>query len=817
MKKIAFLSGLISGLLTSGFILPAVAQVTSDGTTNTTVNPNGNNFDILNGIQKGNNLFHSFKEFSIPTGASATFNNSNDVVNIINRVTGGNISNIDGLIKASGNANLFLINPAGIIFGENASLDIGGSFFGSTAESILFEDGFEFSAVNPEEKPLLTVSLPVGLQMGTNSGNITALGNGHQLSTSPREINRNNNTEGLRVQPGRTLALIGGDVTLTGAILTAEEGRIELGSVRESKLAIATAVDRGLAVDYAEVADLGEIRFQQKALVDVSGDSAGAIQIRGEQISFSDSSVLLSQNQGTQAGGEIRVDVTDLLEIVGYNPSTGIRSGVFSETLSTGAGSDITVNARRLIVRNGGAITNQTFGIGDSGDIKIQASEFVEVKDFNFTSFNQVNMTNFLLDVFSVTNSTGAGGDVTISTPQLSLTNGGVIGSVTRGDGVGGSLEIDADRIEISGNSSFRPTVLSTSSLLSGNAGNLKIKTRTLAVRNSGLVSSSAVGRGNAGSVKIDASESVTASGKVPGARSSSQIRSAVIMINPSSPIVPQGKGGSVIINTPFLNVTEGASVSVTNQGIGDAGTIKVNADSILLNNEGKIAASTASGEGGNIDLQVRDFLELRRQSAIEAEAAGTAGNGGNLNINSPVIAGFENSDIIANAVEGNGGNIDIITQGIFGLEFRDELTEESDITASSQFGVNGTVKINNIGIDPSSGLIELSAELVDSSQQISTGCASQAGSSFVATGRGGIAKNPNQQVDVNLTWSDIRDLSAFRQQNNNIQATQISNKPAIVEATGFIRNQNGEIELVAAQNTRFQTNQVANCSGLGT
>ena len=140
MKGKDFLPGFISGFLCLGIIFPAASQVASDKTTNTTVNQNGNNFNILNGIQKGNNLFHSFQEFSISTGGSAIFKNSTDVVNIINRVTGGNISNIDGLIKANGNANLFLINPQGIIFRENAHLDIGGSFLGSTAESILFED-----------------------------------------------------------------------------------------------------------------------------------------------------------------------------------------------------------------------------------------------------------------------------------------------------------------------------------------------------------------------------------------------------------------------------------------------------------------------------------------------------------------------------------------------------------------------------------------------------------------------------------------------------------------------------------------------------
>ena len=207
----------------------------------------------------------------------------------------------------------------------------------------------------------------------------------------------------------------------------------------------------------------------------------------------------------------------------------------------------------------------------------------------------------------------------------------------------------------------------------------------------------------------------------------------------------------------------------------------------------------------------------LRNNSSINTEARST-GNGGNININSPIIAGFENSDIIANAVEGNGGNINITTQGIFGLEFRDELTESSDITASSQFGVNGTVEINNISIDPSSGLTELPVELKDPSQQISTGCSTNSDSTFVATGRGGVPQNPNERVGVNPTWSDIRDLSVFRKRDNNTventQISQISNKSAIVEATGFVRNIKGEIELVAAENTPLTTLQVAECSG---
>ena len=257
MKGTTLLPGFIGGFIILGIVLPASSQVTSDNTTNTTVNQTNNNFTILNGIQKGNNLFHSFKEFSIPKGGSATFNNSTDVLNIINRVTGGNISNIDGLIKANGNANLFLINPKGIVFGENARLDIGGSFLGSTAESILFEDGFEFSTVNPPSKPLLTISVPIGLQIGTNPGNIQVNGSGHNLVTESANLAPYVNPSsfipfklrsGLQVRKGKSLMLVGGDIILDGGILNAEAGKIDLASIKSGELSLIENKNGGSSV-----------------------------------------------------------------------------------------------------------------------------------------------------------------------------------------------------------------------------------------------------------------------------------------------------------------------------------------------------------------------------------------------------------------------------------------------------------------------------------------------------------------------------------------------------------------------------------------
>lgn len=151
----------------------AHSQVISDGTLSTNITtPDDLNFFINDGNRAGSNLFYSFGEFSVSTGGAAIFNNPPDIENIIARVTGGSVSDIDGLIRANNQANLFLINPQGIVFGSNAQLEIGGSLISSTASSIKFADGREFSATETQESPLLTINLPIGLQFGSNPGRI---------------------------------------------------------------------------------------------------------------------------------------------------------------------------------------------------------------------------------------------------------------------------------------------------------------------------------------------------------------------------------------------------------------------------------------------------------------------------------------------------------------------------------------------------------------------------------------------------------------------------------------------------------------------
>jgi len=252
---------------------------------------------------------------------------------------------------------------------------------------------------------------------------------------------------------------------------------------------------------------------------------------------------------------------------------------------------------------------------------------------------------------------------------------------------------------------------------------------------------------------------------------------------------------GSLSITTPNLSLMDGATVTVTSEGTGNAGNLNITADIIQLKNQALIQAQTESGNGGDIDLKVGSLLLMRDRSKMTT-TAGSTGNGGNINISSPTIVGLENSDITANAVRGQGGNINITTQGIIGLEYGSQLTPGNDITASSEFGVNGTVQVNTIGVDPNSGLVALPTNFTDSSQKIASGCAENSDSSFVTTGRGGTPQNPNQEVRSDRTWSDVRDISAYR--NTGAVTAQIPESLVLVQATGWRRNAHGKIEILA-------------------
>ncbi len=234
---------------------------------------------------------------------------------------------------------------------------------------------------------------------------------------------------------------------------------------------------------------------------------------------------------------------------------------------------------------------------------------------------------------------------------------------------------------------------------------------------------------------------------------------------------------------------------------------MEIASGSLFLNQNTQINASTVSSTGGNLVLDISQLLQMSDGSILNAKAGGT-GNGGNIILSTPFLLGSSDSDIIATAVLGHGGNINITTDGIYGLAFRNQLTPENDIVASSQFGVNGTVEINTPGIDANSALVKLPENVVDHSQQITTGCANQSSSSFVASGRGGIAPNPTYELISDRTWSDVRDISAYLKPGNTAHIIAASPE-ALVQATNWYRNSQGKVELIAVEPSRQVRNNL--------
>lgn len=761
---------------------------------------------INGGSQTGSNLFHSFEQFSVPTDSTAYFNNSAGIENIFSRVTGSSISNIEGILKANGTANLFLINPNGIIFGANAKLDLGGSFVGSTSNFIRFADGFEFSAKNPQTTPLLTVSVPIGLGFGSAPGGINVQGKGHSLSSSPGSpFNRDSSSKpGLQVRANKTLALVGGNLALEGGILTAEGGRIELGSIEQGLVNLSSNAS-GWNFDYANVTNFQDIQLSQRALADASGEGSGGIQIIGQNIGIGDDSSVLIQNQGALPPGNININASESLQLDGKNSVTKFTGGLWNETTKLGSGGEISISTKYLSIQSGDSIYTRTFNTSKGGDINIKAAESVQLIGASPIDPDVVS------SIGAFTFRSGQAGNVTVSTKKLVARNGGGLGSTTFGIGRGGNLTLNADdSVEIIGGTpTFQPSLLSTSTLNSGDAGNLTINTSKLKVSDGGRVSSSTLSFGNAGSVIINASDSVDVISSMPGSRNPSLITSSANIVDKNLqqiyklPPVPSGRSGDMTINTKDLNVTNNALINVKNEGFKDAGSLRVNANSIKLDTEGGITAASASGEGGDIFVRSQ-FLQLLNGSSITTNVAGGMGNGGNIAIDTNILTALNGSSITADAVQGRGGNIVVDTDGLF-------LSPNSKITATSQLGINGTVQINSLISQPTNGLIELPQQALDVTNLVAQRCPANVASeptSFVVIGPGGLPENPYQPLNVGSVWEDLRQLPDNQPHDEpitteptetNTQETANVEPATMVEASSLAYNNQGEVMLVAS------------------
>jgi filamentous hemagglutinin family protein len=732
------------------------------------------NIQIDGGATRGTNLFHSFQQFSIPTDSSVFFNNSTDIANIITRITGNSRSNIDGLMRANGTANLFLINPNGIIFGPNARLEIGGSFLASTADGLKFADGFEFSAKAPQSQPLLTISAPSGLQYGSDPGEIRVQG------------------ADLQVPDGRTLALAGGDVSIDrgefGALL-APGGRVELAGVAAPGVVGLTQQGQEWRLNLPEGLARADVAILA-GYVDVSAAGGGSIAINARNLTAAGRNAsgrttlliagIAGNLVGTQAG-DIDINATEAVRLDDNSAIANLAGGsspIANPVGGKGDAGNINLTAGSLILNNSIFIVS-TSGEGNAGNVKLTVRGAATLDGSSTQVQSSINRFG-----------RGRGGNIELTSGSLTVTNGARLAASTAGEGDAGSVKLTVrgaaifDGTDRAGRASGVFGQVNPGGR--GKGGNVELTAGSLAVTNGARLSTNTRDEGDAGSMKLTVSGAATFDGTTPDGQFPSGALAAVVL-------GARGQGGDIELAVGSLNITNGAQLSASSNGQGAAGNLDVTTRQLRLDNQGSIQAQTASGQGGNIRLQVQDQLLLRRGSFIST-TAGTAqagGDGGNITLNSKFIVAIpkENNDISANAFTGSGGKVNITAKGILGIQFSSRSTPLSDITASSDFGISGTVTLNTPDVDPSRGTTPLPTGLIDTNALISSSCLARRDRQgrFIITGTGGLATQPDDLANAAFpTYELVADAPKT--------TNTLPSAPLIVEADRAVRLSNGNI-----------------------
>jgi filamentous hemagglutinin family protein len=794
-----------------------LGQIIPDATlpNNSTVTTEDTLKTITGGTQAGNNLFHSFERFGISAGETAYFNNGEAIANIITRVTGNQISNIDGVLAANGNANLFVLNPNGIQFGPNARLNLGGSLVASSAERLLFDDGTGFSARPEGSESVLTIAVPVGLQYGENAGKIGV------------------NSAILAGAPDRELRLGGAEVTIAAGEVRSPGGYLEV-------LGITNGVARFDGTFSGEVRR-GNLTFSDGAIVDASGVGAGELRLWGDRVTLQDNSKIITNTLGDRDGGgmwvsasqlqmgdrshlsastfgsgnggnmeiEVSGDITlvgdgtyqdildDLFEKRVTRPdqlSTGIFSlsfgsgsagnlqvrsqqlnldnGAFISTapFATGNGGNLTVeagaialrgsqffadnfgnadagqievNAKTIQILEGGAIAASTFGDGRGGMVNITATEAMEI--VGMTPNERFNSGMFATAYWDATEPAG---NLNVTTPRLSLRGGAQIAASSFSAVAGGTVNINADTVEIVGRSPNRikSSGLFTQSYDIGPAGDLNVTARSLLVGDGALISAATTGSGEGGDLTIRATDSVTIFGTGefdlgtaviegnfdpanlqdglytssvgPGKAGNLTLETRRLSVrdrgNISTATLLQGDGGNLTIRASEWVELDRSTLLTGTSGEGEAGNLSVNTGRLILRNQAAAITSTiAQGSGGSIDIKASEAIDLSDGSAILTTTEGS-GDAGGLRIETGSLRVTDASGIsTATSTQGKGGDL-----SIFASE-RVEITDNSSlVTATLSAGNAGQLAI----VTPSLTLTNQSGITVSSSGEGDSG-----------------------------------------------------------------------------------------------
>ncbi len=689
-------------IITESLSLSHAQSIVLDGSLGTAGALNGPDYQIKAeyGKQAGVNLFHSFQQFNLNTNESATFSGPDTVQNIISRVTGGTQSFIDGEIRTTiPNANLFLLNPAGVIFGANATLDLAGSFHVSTADYLRMEEesSSDLFYTKPMHGELLSSAAPSAF--GFLDNDIAP------ISFQGKEVNKaewdKNPTGLLKVSEGETISVIGGDIEINGIYyqktltqtekedtplprFEAPEGKINIVSVAskgEVNLNVGLRSANPTYMDVDSFENMGNISLDQ-TIISVSGEGSGDIFIRGGSF-FALKSSLKADTEGNKDGGITDIQVETLS--LSY-------SDIFSDTWGTGKG----------------------------GDIQINAAEYVNISDFS----------KVYSDATSYDDDGGDAGFVLIETKNLTISNEGAISSDTYGGGHGGSVTLRAaESVKISGLESKVFAGASGEGAGAGDAGTVLIESSKISLSDKARISSDTYsGSGKGGNITItgidgksaesfEVSDSQILSGAIKGEEGiagdggSVEINAKNILFRDGGKIGGEskgaGKGGDIIISGESVQFS-----GVNNKGIesmaytsalskdafaGDAGNIFIDADTVIFKDSGGITASTEGpGNAGIIEMNVKN-LELYNDASISSASVseGDGGDAGSIAIRADNKIILKNSSSITTSTSGQGKAGDIAVEtGNIKLESGSSVASES-LSENPNAGEAGMIMIS--------------------------------------------------------------------------------------------------------------------------
>ncbi len=697
-------AGLLGWLIVSIFTVKTQAQqsnITPDNTLGAESSQVIDNFQgepleiITGGAIRQINLFHSFGEFNISEGRGAYFFSPNvEIRNILARVTGNNRSEILGTLGTFGGfqPNIFLINPNGIVFGENASLDLQGSFVGTTASGVQFGEQGNFSTINPQTPGLLTINPSALFFAQQQSGAITA------------------NQSLLGVAPGKNLALLGGDISLNSTTLQAFGGNLELAAIAGTG---AVEINQDSSLSLPENLTRANASISN-SLLDVAADNGGSVTINAGNLDISGSTIQVGIFSGLgtvdSQAGDITINTTGKLQIA---PQSSIINWVFPNAI--GKGGDIRINTDSMTFNGfrSNYISASTWGNGDAGSVVVNAK-------------NDISLNGSTIFSIAETDAVGNAGNVDISANNLLLTNGGRLNSSTFGQGNGGKVLVNVtDRVSIDGvDSELRPSaILNTIEQEAlGQGGDIQITAGSLSITNGGKLDASVFGRGIGGNIIIDARNTVSVDGGVRGAETGSAIFSTLEETG-------IGDGGSIEINTGLLSLTNGGEIQSLTRGQGNAGDIIIDAsDSVTIDGFGiqdeidrgslgkffiifpsailSSAEEEARGSAGNIFIRAANQVSLKAVGLIASDVSPSAeGNAGNIDITTNSLLLDDNALVrTANFGQGNAGNITI--------KASDRVSLDNDAEISSGVAQNVEGNGGNINVTTGSLLLDNDAEL---------------------------------------------------------------------------------------------------------